>query len=406
MAFIKKHLMILVFALVCLGSLGMGGWVLFGVDAGITEQMQSIQHLMRDVRTQGSGAANLDTIEARKKSSEARIAQLSESLATALGVQKNNAFEKGPRKLLVPDVLPEPKGEADKFDFKTAYKRAFGQVMERLHGGDKARLADITEARAFIEARNNTVAPDVEDPWRPKSSEQTEASDNPDTQDQTLRKFLSEYPQARAAEVVARQRRMYVDRGAIRPHFLLRSDDPPPAVYIWQAQMSLWIQQDIVEALGRVNDERADQLEAEDRWVAHMPVKRLKQLSIQGWLGKGGGSNATGTQFAESFTGLKNDKSRFIVPIKIDLYVEETALAKVLESLCGIGFYTPIQVDYQAVRPDPLQEEYIYGEAPMLHVIIDLEGYYFRKVYEDWIPKRLKKILERPGAKEGREGRG
>lgn len=192
----------------------------------------------------------------------------------------------------------------------------------------------------------------------------------------------------------------------MRPHPMIKTDQVPDETQIWHAQMSLWIQQDIATALALVNEKRVSELEAagrqEDLWVAHMPIKRLKVLRIQSWLGRGGGSN--GGRFAQSFTEQKNDKARFLVHLQMELIIEEAALMDVMESLCAVGFYVPTQVMYQQVEIDPLQQEYIYGESPVLFITIDLEGYYLRKVFEDWIPKPLKKILATPEARDESKG--
>ena len=100
----------------------------------------------------------------------------------------------------------------------------------------------------------------------------------------------------------------------------------------------------------------------------------------------------------------------FVVRLQLQLVVEEAALVNVLEKLCSIGFYTPIRVNLSAAEIETTfssgQNLYIYGDDPVVEVNVDLEGYYFRQVFEEWIPKELKQILRTPGAKEEQEGRG
>ena len=114
-----------------------------------------------------------------------------------------------------------------------------------------------------------------------------------------------------------------------------------------------------------------------------------------------------------SFTGVKNDDKRFVVPLQIELVAEESAIMNVLGHLTSVGFYTPISVSYKAVEPDPLFEAgFVYGDEPVVRLTIDLEGYYFRSVFDPWIPKELKDVLKTPNAEEsrstgsGRGGRG
>ncbi len=198
---------------------------------------------------------------------------------------------------------------------------------------------------------------------------------------------------------------MYIDAEAFGIHPLVNDTGAPNAVDIWQAQMSLWIQQDMAAALARCNEERAAELRkqsAEDRaWVAYLPVKRLIACSIDDALGDGGGSGLY-SDFAESFTGMQNNDKRFVVPIQLKLIVEEAYVMKLLDHICRVGFYTPISVAYSAVKPDPVFETYIYGDEPVVELTLDLEGYYFRKVFDQWIPKELEMVLRTPGA--DREG--
>ena len=112
-------------------------------------------------------------------------------------------------------------------------------------------------------------------------------------------------------------------------------------------------------------------------------------------------------KFAASFTARRNDSKMFMIPIQMELVVEEASLMRVIDSLCGIGFYTPTRVQYKAVDANPFQTDYIYGNDPVVEIMIDMEGYYFREVFDEWIPKRLKKVLATPGAKEKKlSGRG
>jgi hypothetical protein len=230
--------------------------------------------------------------------------------------------------------------------------------------------------------------------------------------------LLRKSPNAVAAEEVARSMYMYVDKKnerkqAFGPHLMMHSKGAPTAVDIWHAQMSLWIQQDIATALARCNDQRVEELRRqgveEPYWVIQMPVKRLVEMSIEDVLGdEGGGSNRF--YFARSFTRVKNDDKMFVVPLIVTVVIEEAALADVVEKLCGVGFYTVTAMTYEAVEPDPLlmdyNQLYIYGETPVIKARIHLEGYYFREVFEPWIPESLKEDLKSPGGSKSRDRRG
>ena len=198
----------------------------------------------------------------------------------------------------------------------------------------------------------------------------------------------------RASEI-----RMYVSsitQEAFAKHRITESHSAPRAGDIWQAQMALWIQQDMAAALARCNDQRADELRAAGRkvWVANMPVKHLKKVAIDNQIGSegggGGASNTPRNDFAISFTGRENNQDFFVIPLQLSMVVEEAALPNILEKLCAVGLYTPICVSYYQVTPNPSHNGYIYGPDPVIDVVIDLEGVFVHHVYQDWIPESLK----------------
>jgi len=406
MAFLKKNWLMIALAAVCVGSIGTAAWA-YMAGGETTKQMQAVDTLRRSIQGLSGSAQNKTTIEARRKEIEAENARLGESLGIALGVQKNSRFDGRPRKLLVPDILPEPQSTADRITFKTKYEEAFAKMLGRLQGRDKATSKEIRDQQVVMDGRNQPVNPDdVEYPWRPEPKSPSIKA--PGRKAKTgLQGILTELPAARASELVARGILMYVSKGAIPPHAMVVSEDAPDVFEIWHAQVSLWIEQDIVSAIAGVNERRADQLSADgrpyDTWVAHMPIKHLKKLAMDSRFGTGGSINRA--EYANPFTKQKNDKSRFIIPIHLELVVEEASVVEVLDSLCGVGFYTPLKVEYYRVDPTPLQDAYIYGSEPVVEIWIDLEAYYFRKVFDQWIPKKLKSVLEKKGAKDPGAGR-
>ena len=399
-------------AVVALASIG-GGTLAIMAGSGVEEKMKGIDGLVQKVRGYQSGAANMRTIEEKKKTIEEKKVEFESSLNVGLAMQKNNAFyeevDQGgnvttkPREPIMPDVLPEPKSDGVALSFKPRYLEEFKKLNAKLHARGSPTLEEITAEENVVKAMQEGEEEGDEtalgggrgaQPGSPAPSKKKETS---------LADFLRKSPQARAAEKVAAKIYMYVDDGAFGKHSLAERTEKPDARDIWHAQMSLWIQQDIATALYRCNEERAAQLRQEGAtnrlWVAYMPVKRLLNFIIYPALGAGGGSNDRGATSAVSFTGVKNDEKRFVVPLQIQLVVEESAIMNVLGHLTSVGFYTPISVSYKAIEPDPLFERgFVYGDEPVVLLTVDLEGYYFRAAFEQWIPKDLKDALKTPNA--------
>ncbi len=424
MSFLKKQWPLIVFGVVVLGSAGMGAWA---IPAGseVEKTMNEVAGIVRKLRTLQKNTANQETIEALKQQKKEEREEFDRLMATALAPQGTNAFYEDPgspgtapeRETIIQDVLPEPE-QAPKIAFKTSYNKEFEKLNERLRGGPAPTSDDVDLERARIQQQKggDDDTTDQRHPWQSSPTKKQTEQDKTASEN-TLSDLLRGHAESRAAEKVAKNILVYVDDEpgmGFGKHRLAEDKNPPDAVQIWQAQFSLWIQQDIAAAIARCNEERVAELRKENRqddiWVAHMPIKRLKVLRIDDVLGgEGGGSNLP-RDWMESFTKVENNAKRFIVPLRLELIVEEAAIMDVLRHITSLGFYTILGVDYSAVTPDPICERYIYGDEPVVEAQIHLEGCYFREVFEKWIPKEIKQDLKVPGAASqekpgGRHGR-
>lgn len=418
MSFLKDKWKLLAFALVCAGSIGMGGWA-YWAGSDVEQRMTQIQGLIRTVSGLSRNVANEALIEAKKAEIESKKKAFDETFDAALAMQQYNPFyekvapdgtvERAKRETIIPDVLPEPRRDADALEFRAAYVREFAKLAERLRARDKASPEDIQNEMRKKQAMDGDDS-DIQNrtAWPVANIEPMSGTEKEGDDDQSLESLVRQSATARAAEMVAKETWMYLDSDALAQHPLSETKGTPNAEEIWQAQMGLWIQQDMVTALARLNEERARQLrdagKLDELWVAYMPVKRLARMAIAPRLGNGGELN--NTEWRPSFTGIENNKSRFMVPVSLKLIVEEAAVMEVINSLCSVGYYTPIWTEIRAVTPDPTCESYIYGDEPIVELEIIVEGYYFRSVFEQWIPKELKKIMEMAGAVDETAGRG
>lgn len=400
MGFIKSKWRLLAFVGVCLLSLGGGAWAYMS-GSEVSDNMKKLDELRRSVDGVKSVKANTKAIEDRKRAVEKANADFEKSMDSALAVQKTNSFDGGkPRTLILDKCLPKPT-KAVAINFKDAYAKAFDQVKVRLNGRDKAT----TEEKKRKADGMKQLAPKTNvdlGPWGPP-----EESESKTKKDATLPQVLRTYPPARAADDIARSISMYVTDGAIARHAKVLTLDVPTEVEIWQAQMLLWIQEDVIDVLAKMNEDRIEKLKAEGRtddcWVAYLPIKNLIALRVDSKLGKGGGSLVP-KSFATSFTNINNDDRMFKVPLQIELVIEESVLMDLIDRFCKEGFYTPVGLNYAQVPPDPLLENYIYGQEPVVRITLDLEAYYFRSVFEPWIPEVLKPILKTPNAADKKGG--
>lgn len=416
MDMLRRHWQNIVLGVVIVAAAGLGGWG-YSQGSAISAQMEEPAKLESKLKSLQSTGANPAMIEAEKARNARARTEFESAIRTGRDLQVYDSFfetknERGEiqrvkREPLVPNALPAPASNADAFAFRNAYIKERDRLIAKLHGGPPPSAEDIQLVSMELRSKSAATEKQPDEAWSLSEGAVVETptmSRRPQSREELLRQDASFVAGMRRAKQIW----MYVEPSALGVHTLAGFDEPPSAESIWQAQMSLWIQRDIVTALARVNEAAAAELgkaDAADKlWVANLPVKNLRRLSIRDRLGKGGGQNMTQVTWADSFTNKNNNASMFMVPVQMEVVVEAAALPALLTELARVNFYTPIAVSFYAVPPDLGQKVYQYGAGSILRVVIDLEGYYFRDVFEAWIPESLKPVLANPDAREPSKG--
>ena len=162
MDFIKAQWRPIAFGLVCLASLGAGGWA-YMAGSSIEEELQNIDRLRGSVDGGRRNPANIRVIEQRQKEVQAANEEFEAALNGALSRQRYNAFyetvgadgkvERVERKPLTDKVLTtQPASQADAIDFRTAYEAAMAELPERLKARTKPTNEEIAEHAARLAA--------------------------------------------------------------------------------------------------------------------------------------------------------------------------------------------------------------------------------------------------------------
>jgi len=186
---------------------------------------------------------------------------------------------------------------------------------------------------------------------------------------------------------------------------------------IWYAQVALWIQQDVLGGIGRLNDTAAAGLpRPADRWVANMPFKRLVSFQMGNYVAAGEGSAVGGDMGMRgaaagsgagnlltagptaTFTNRGSTPAVDVVRFRMQMVVDARSLLRVLEAISKSGFYTVVNIDTAEVMLQPT-DYYIYGTAPIVEVTAHYEGCFLRSSYEKWLPEAVKLLMS-----EGRAG--
>jgi len=414
MNFLKKHWPMIAFGVVVAASIGMGVWGWMRGDE-IKKRLAVPEQLAQRVSSYAGTGANPDMIERKKEQIAKDQSEFEKAIEAGLILQRYNAFEEetGPdgkvirkkREPIVPDALPKPLKPGDAYRFRDQYKLEIARLIKRLNGGSPPSRADIEDMRFQMTSRKPARARGNDDPWALAEATTFEPvnplkADRPTSRVDALRQD----PEFVASIERAKRIWMYVDDRAIGVHALAEKDLPAPPDDIWQAQLSLWIEQDIVTALARINDREAAALakagKTDEQWVAYMPIKELVKIAIAPRLGHGGGFHLQSTQFAPSFTRRNNTPAMFMVPVQLVVVADIRRIPELLDELTRTNFMTPINIEFSAIPSDPLQKPYVFGPNPVAKVTIDLETYFLRSEFEKFIPDDLKQALSTPDARD------
>lgn len=174
---------------------------------------------------------------------------------------------------------------------------------------------------------------------------------------------------------------------------------PPSLVDMWMAQVSLWIQQDIVKAIAEVNEAAASQIKEGDVYVQHMPVKHLVSTTLHGYQMPEnravplpaivGGSEPA----PRSFTGRAGDDQVDVLRFTVVVVMDQRDVLALVDALTKVNLYKCIGLRYEAVPDALIKEGYKYGTEPVVLAAMDFEAYHLRSVFDPLMPKEMREAL-------------
>ncbi len=205
----------------------------------------------------------------------------------------------------------------------------------------------------------------------------------------------------RAAVRKARNIRLYAEvapfeESAFHVSPIARAETAPTAREMWYAQVSYWVQLDVVNAIREVNEAAAARLSEDEVHVANMPVKRIVQVDVHGYVRSDGqlvafptvsrSGTAAAHQAPTSFTGRVSDEQFDVVRFSAVVVADQQDLLKLVDAITRENFYQLIDIDYEAVPPGGREGPYFYGGEPAVRATLVFEGYLARRVYKGMMP--------------------
>ncbi len=316
---------------------------------------------------------------------------LKDAVASQAATLYDAAVQLNAREQLVRGALPNPSGTAG-FEFRDRYGRFMQQTLpfEILGAGIPPTQDQVTQA---VQARSEEA--------RRMAAVFGNANDS--QLQLSIDKFQREIPNQMRGEVAATHA-VYISPEALSINTEMISSEARPAPEtIWYAQLGLWIQQDIAEAIKAINGSSTS--------VADSTIKHLMSVTIEPapYLlppVAGGGDVAAGpslatnpTQpitpnFAVSETGRVSNGMYDVVNFDTTLVVDAARVPEVLARFVEGRLFYIRAINLTAVDPRIASAEgYLYGPNPVVQLELSCQALFLRRWTEPLMPEVVKRQL-------------
>lgn len=175
---------------------------------------------------------------------------------------------------------------------------------------------------------------------------------------------------------------------------IIESIAAPTQEEMWYAQVSLWIQQDVADAIAQLNRQAAQQVRDGEIGIQQMPVKRLKSVQVAGYQTSEGllsFPSLTGGQMGPppaSYTGRTPNEQYDVVRFTVIAVVDQRDVLQLVDAISKANYYVNTGMSLTAVNRDQDQnmQGYFYGTEPVAEATLHFEGYLLRSAYVELMP--------------------
>jgi hypothetical protein len=420
MEFVRTHLISLICAAVALGAIGAA---VMGMSS--RSVVQAMEARKRDLKADQIGALktsakNQEIIEREKERGNRFQEEYDKTVKVAIEINQ--------RQPIMEDVFPTFDRLETPFRFREAYRDELARLPAELLAGKLPDAAEIQEENEAVRDLQEREREKAQETQLGPASGRTPAARQPETvffesgggsprggvrggfappaSGQATEPRFD--PTLRARVNKAKSIRTYINDGTFHKSPLVAEGGTPSLTEMWKAQVSLWIQQDIIKAIADLNKEAADRVKDGEAHVEHMPVKHVVGILVRGY------QTASGfVPFASitapspppappSFTGRSSDAQFDVLRFTVQVVAQQQDLLKIVDRISRVNFYKNVGMQYEPV-PAGLGPGagYVYGAAPVVLATLEFEAYQARAIYDKWIPKDMKSLLS--GGKGGEE---
>jgi hypothetical protein len=438
----------IVLALLGLGSMG-----------SITEEMTKAQQLQSQLQTAARGKEVIN--DAWVVKAQERIDQIKGSFTDVMTYVKEVNYHPPVLEKLKDKPLDKATVEEGE-DFKKAYAAEIKSWLPKLVGatgvaGDAPDPVDVQREQDLMREE------EPKDTFAGNKKDDTTEGDKGIGKTGSTPKDDSKRAEAavRAAVRRAREIRCYATAASFQNSDISRLDGPmygqtpPTGEQLWYAQLELWLQRDIIDAIVKVNDDKAKELTAQadkassreekalfQPWVGNMPIKEVISIQTTQYYirdpataaggaapppgappgappGRGGSTTPAGPRrppgtastssdkaagpFRERanppeagelvFTGRFTNELHEVMRFSVKLVVDAREIPTIISGLCEKRFHVPLRVSYEALPPDMSMTGKIYGEGPVVVLTVDFETVFFSELYLSLMPDSVLQLL-------------
>lgn len=402
---VKTHLTVVVCSTLGLVSVAM---LILGVlDKDVSADMGRDARLYQDLRS--LKPANQKMIEDAKTELRRNLKRFEEATT--------KLEKRSEHRPLIDGLFPKMSLTAP-FDFQEAYGRKQQELLGLLRALDRPSQEEIEKEQSYLdtaeeraETERGLGAGGTNRPAagfgfnRPAAGTARPRS----TDGQTLDERRETDAELRVSIRRAREIYCYASPASLDNRTDPRASEKPSQEAMWYAQMSLWVQEDVIRALAQLNEDTASAIQENggQPWVGNLPVKHLLKIAVGDYVPpavgtmRGSGDALGGSKelmppgdASMVFTGQGSTADVDVIQFGIDLVAEAARLPALIDAISGAGFYTCLLVNYEVIPPNLEMVGYIYGNNPVVNVQLQFEGCFMQSEFAKLMPESVRTAIQ------------
>lgn len=329
---------------------------------------------------------------------------------------------------LIEKAFPAPNLEQKK-EFQKAYRDQIAKWLSQLNAKQPPNQDDFDVQREQIKAdmKARGELPDEKEGGARGATAELEE----------LARVQASIKRAHEASIYASEY-SFQDSPMSAPRGPMDQNLPPSDEQMWHAQLEVWVQQSVVDAIARVNGDAAKALTeaGQKAWVGTLPIKELVSVQVSQYYlidgqeaknatgvrgqedrgGRGGGGGRGGStpekadrafpplDWTKVFTQNKSTDLYELVQFSVRMVVDSRDIPKVISGLCENSFHTPLSVSYESIEPNTSMTGMIYGDEPVVELTVDFETVFFSDLYLDIMPDRILELVNKQRPQKDEQG--